>query len=107
MGTAAEKEKESRCYFEKRIVGLTDGLRGKYEMLCTQYSEYCSCRLTLSSGEITFHKKHAPSASPMGTLILFHLSCYHLASSGSHLASLRLPLLRKVISPRLALGLLL
>ena len=28
----AEKEKESLYYFEKRIVGLTDGLRGKYEI---------------------------------------------------------------------------
>lgn len=30
--TYRKKKKESLYYFEKRIVGLTDGLRGKYEI---------------------------------------------------------------------------
>jgi hypothetical protein len=32
LARGAEKEKESLYHFEKRIVGLTDGLRGKYEI---------------------------------------------------------------------------
>jgi len=32
LARGAEKEKESLYYFEKRIIGLTDGLRGKYEI---------------------------------------------------------------------------
>lgn len=32
LARGAEKEKEYLYYFEKRIIGLTDGLRGKYEI---------------------------------------------------------------------------
>lgn len=38
LARVAEKEKESLYYFEKRIVGLTDGLRGKYDYKPSRYT---------------------------------------------------------------------
>lgn len=75
------------------ILGYTNLNRAIYygNSCCVHSAPSTAVVVRLCQAVKLFFIRSTPKrASLVGTIILFHLSCYHLTSSGSHLASPRL-----------------